>query len=108
MIFFTLVLLTFCAGALAELLISRYGRTAESGEPDRVPVPAPVAAFLPSYVEGFLVPDGLRYHAGHTWVQRERRNGARVGLDDFAAKLAGNIDGIELPKPDQWFRQGQP
>jgi glycine cleavage system H protein len=31
----------------------------------------------------------------------------RVGIDDFAAKLAGNVETIELPERGQWIRQGQ-
>ena len=65
------------------------------------------ADFSPAYVEGFLVVEGLRYHSGHTWVQREQLNTARVGVDEFGAKLAGHLDTIELPEPGQWFRQGQ-
>ena len=58
-------------------------------------------------VAGFLAPDSLRYHAGHAWLQRERRNIARTGADEFAAALAGDISKIDLPKPGQWVRQGQ-
>jgi glycine cleavage system H protein len=66
---------------------------------------APVSQ--PDRVAGFLAPDSLRYHAGHAWLQRERRNIARAGADEFAAALAGDISKIELPKPGQWVRQGQ-
>ncbi|MFB3829641.1 MAG: glycine cleavage system protein H [Bryobacteraceae bacterium] len=73
--------------------------------------PAPAAAVSPalgpSYVEGFLVPEQMAYHPGHTWALRERRNLVRVGMDEFAAALAGKIDKIDLPKPGQWIRQGQ-
>jgi glycine cleavage system H protein len=61
----------------------------------------------PLYVEGFMVAEGVRYHPGHTWLARERQHLARVGADEFAAKLAGKIQRIELPKPGQWIRQGQ-
>jgi len=61
----------------------------------------------PSYVEGFLVPEQLSYHPGHSWAVRERRNLVRVGIDDFAAALAGHVERIELPKAGQWIRQGQ-
>ncbi len=61
----------------------------------------------PSYVEGFLVPEHLSYHPGHSWAFRERRNLMRVGVDEFAAALAGHIERIDLPKPGQWIRQGQ-
>src|SRR5690242_233713 len=61
----------------------------------------------PSYVEGFLVPEQLCYHPGHSWALRERRNLVRVGVDEFAAALAGHVEKIELPRPGQWVRQGQ-
>ena len=31
------------------------------------------------YVNGFLVPDTLSYHSGHSWLLRERKNVMRVG-----------------------------
>jgi glycine cleavage system H protein len=58
-------------------------------------------------LSGFHVPATLRYHAGHTWLLRERKNVERVGADEFAAVLAGPVDRIELPKPGHWVRQGQ-
>jgi glycine cleavage system H lipoate-binding protein len=59
------------------------------------------------YIEGFLAPDNVRYHPGHTWLARERKNLVRVGADEFAAVLAGPVSKIELPKPGHWVRQGQ-
>ena len=94
-----LVLVTFLVFALVDWALNRH----------KVPVairaakPAPVTNF----VDGFLVPEGLRYHSGHTWLVRERPHLARVGADEFAAKLAGHIEKLELPKPGQWIRQGQ-
>ena len=58
-------------------------------------------------LSGFHVPANLRYHPGHTWLMRERKNVERVGADEFAAILAGPVDRIELPKPGHWVRQGQ-
>jgi glycine cleavage system H protein len=59
------------------------------------------------YVDGFLVPESVSYHNGHSWLVRERQNVVRVGADEFAAALMGKIEKIELPKPGQWIRQGQ-
>lgn len=80
----------------------------------RVPVLAAVseseaqtAAAPDDILSGFHVPANLRYHPGHTWLMRERKNVERVGADEFAAILAGPIDRIELPKPGHWVRQGQ-
>src|SRR3974377_1825264 len=61
----------------------------------------------PSLVGGFSVPENLRYHPGHTWALSESPALVRVGMDDFATKLAGKIQSIPLPKRGQWIRQGQ-
>ncbi len=60
-----------------------------------------------NYVGGFLVPENVSYHSGHSWLVRERQNAVRVGADEFAAALLGKVEKIELPKPGQWIRQGQ-
>jgi glycine cleavage system H lipoate-binding protein len=65
------------------------------------------ARLAPSLVGGFQVPDNLRYHPGHTWALSESPSLVRVGLDDFASKLAGKIENIALPQRGQWIRQGQ-
>ena len=62
---------------------------------------------LPTIVSGFELPENRRYHQGHTWALQESPTLARVGIDDFAARLAGKIDEIILPKRGQWIRQGQ-
>ena len=95
-----LVLITFLGFALVDYFLNRH----------KVPVPKAVLDLerpTTTYIDGFLVPEGLRYHPGHTWLVRERPHFARVGVDEFAAKLAGNIEKLELPKPGQWIRQGQ-
>jgi len=61
----------------------------------------------PSLVAGFHVPEKLRYHPGHTWALSESPVLVRVGMDDFASKLAGKVEGITLPQRGQWIRQGQ-
>jgi glycine cleavage system H protein len=66
---------------------------------------APAAAG--EFVTGFHTPDNLAYHPGHSWLMQERKNMVRMGADEFAAALAGNVEKIELPKPGQWVRQGQ-
>jgi len=97
-----LVLITFLVLAVFDYVLNRGKVQAKQ------PAFAPVRPALePAYVEGFLVPEAVRYHPGHTWLTRERQHLARVGADEFAAKLAGNIEKIELPKPGQWIRQGQ-
>ena len=58
-------------------------------------------------IAGFEAPEDLRYHAGHTWLMHERKNVNRVGADQFAATVLGDIQTVELPKPGHWIRQGQ-
>jgi len=68
---------------------------------------AAAARQLPAIVSGFELPENRRYHQGHTWALQESPTLARVGIDDFGARLAGKIDQIILPKRGQWIRQGQ-
>ena len=68
---------------------------------------AEVPRLQPALVGGFEVPENLRYHPGHTWALSESPNLVRVGMDDFASKLAGKVDSINLPQRGQWIRQGQ-
>jgi glycine cleavage system H lipoate-binding protein len=60
-----------------------------------------------SMVGGFKVPAHLSYHPGHTWAVKESRQVVRVGLDDFAARLVGHLDQIQLPARGRWLRQGE-
>src|SRR5579885_1541602 len=60
-----------------------------------------------AWVDGFALPSRMQYHAGHAWALGERRGVHRVGADEFAAKLAGAVDAIELPQAGRWLRQGQ-
>ncbi len=60
----------------------------------------------PALVGGFEVPANLRYHPGHTWALSESPTLVRVGMDDFASKLAGKVESITLPQRGQWIRQG--
>lgn len=99
-----LVLVTF-----AVLVTIDYVRK-EKKAPTEVPVPSTSTVnprLLASYVSSFALPENLRYHPGHTWALQESPSLIRVGLDDFAAHLAGDIDAIRLPKRGQWIRQGQ-
>jgi glycine cleavage system H lipoate-binding protein len=98
-----LVLCTFAVFLTIDAILSRK----KTEQMIAAPEPVLAAEFDAEYVDGFHVPAGFQYHPGHAWAQRERRNVIRVGVDEFAAKLAGRIDQIELPKPGHWIRQGQ-
>ncbi|MBI5419917.1 MAG: glycine cleavage system protein H [Deltaproteobacteria bacterium] len=51
----------------------------------------------PENITRFRVPEGLFYHQGHSWLRPEPGSIGVVGLDDFAQKLVGRMDSIELP-----------
>ena len=99
-----LVLATFLTFILLDYLLSR--RQAVQPAAQEAPRKQPVA-LQPRYVDGFLVPEDLHYHPGHSWLQRERKHLARVGVDEFAAALMGPLAKVELPRPGHWVRQGQ-
>ena len=48
-------------------------------------------------IKGFKVPMGYYFHNGHTWVRIESGGYMRVGMDDFAMKLLGKPDALDLP-----------
>jgi glycine cleavage system H protein len=99
-----LVLATFLVFIVLDYALNRRKavNTATALAPKAVP-----AMLGGDYVDGFLVPSGVSYHSGHTWLVRERKNVVRMGADEFAAALVGKIENVELPKPGQWIRQGQ-
>lgn len=61
---------------------------------------------ISSLSEWFHLPEGLYYHLGHTWALPEDKNLVKVGMDDFAQKLVGKIEGISLPTPGSIISQG--
>jgi glycine cleavage system H protein len=61
----------------------------------------------PSYAAGFQVQPEMSYHPGHAWALIEGPGRARIGIDDFAAKLIGEVDGIDLPHLGDQIIQGQ-
>ena len=48
-------------------------------------------------VKGFDVPMGYYFHNGHAWARIESGGYIRVGLDDFALKVLGEADALDLP-----------
>ena len=57
---------------------------------------------------GCEMPSNLFYYRGHSWVRSEKDDSVRVGIDDLAAHLIGNVDTVEMPKPGEKLRQGKP
>jgi glycine cleavage system H lipoate-binding protein len=103
-----LVLATFIAFLLIDHFFSKKPVMQVAAQP-AVPKIAATAEprFVPTLVGGFRVPENLRYHPGHTWALSESPSLVRIGIDDFATKLVGKIDSINLPQRGTWVRQGQ-
>lgn len=100
-----LVLLTFVTFLLIDHFYSR--KRAVVQPVLQVAKREAASRLAPSLVGGFRVPENLRYHPGHTWALSESPSLVRVGMDEFASKLAGKIEGVTLPQRGQWIRQGQ-
>jgi glycine cleavage system H lipoate-binding protein len=98
-----LVLATFVAFITVDVVLHREKYRFRVAEPtaDRVkPSGAPVVA-------GVTLPEGLSYHPGHAWALDTGNGRIRVGLDEFAAKLLGKIEKLDIPQRGRWFRQGE-
>jgi glycine cleavage system H lipoate-binding protein len=57
-------------------------------------------------VKGFSVPMDYYFHDGHTWARIESGGYIRIGLDDFALKLLGKADALDLPLVGKELDQG--
>jgi glycine cleavage system H lipoate-binding protein len=58
-------------------------------------------------VKGFDVPMDYYFHGGHTWARIESGGTIRIGLDDFALKLLGRADALDLPLMGKTLDQGK-
>ena len=57
----------------------------------------------------FRMADGYGFHQGHAWAVAAESDGVvTVGLDDFAARLLGEPDALELPPVGAAVREGEP
>ncbi len=66
-----------------------------------------IAAPVMLKLKGLEIPHGYAFHPGHTWLNDEGHQNARIGLDAFAANLVGQIDSIDFAEMNRWVRQGQ-
>ena len=60
-----------------------------------------------SLVDWFNLADNYYYHQGHSWLSREQEGRVRVGIDDFAQKLLGPPQKVELPQIGSQVKQGE-
>ncbi|MBF0233998.1 MAG: glycine cleavage system protein H [Desulfamplus sp.] len=66
------------------------------------------AAVAMHNVKGFNVPQGYYFHNGHTWAVIENGGYIKVGLDDFALKLLGEADALDLPMTGMELNRNRP
>ncbi|RLB04780.1 MAG: glycine cleavage system protein H [Deltaproteobacteria bacterium] len=62
---------------------------------------------IPSLTQWFQLPEGLYYHQGHSWVMPQGADLVKVGVDDFAQKLVGRPNKIDLPQVGSRIEQGE-
>jgi glycine cleavage system H lipoate-binding protein len=102
-----LVLFTFVTFLAIDYFLSRKKAPVFAAQHRPVRKEAELPRLLPNMVNGFQVPENVRFHPGHTWALSESPNLVRVGIDDFASKLIGKVEAVSLPQRGQWIRQGQ-
>jgi glycine cleavage system H lipoate-binding protein len=66
---------------------------------------APAAAQVPA--DRFLLPKGYFISKAHTWVELTFAGDARIGVDDFAQKVIGTIERIEVAPLGSEIKKGQ-
>jgi glycine cleavage system H protein len=57
-------------------------------------------------IQGYNMPDELRYEENHFWV-KEEGDLLVMGMDDFAQKMAGEIVYVQLPEEGKSLRVGK-
>lgn len=55
----------------------------------------------------FSIPGGVFISPGHCWISVEQDGTVKTGIDDFAIKLVGHVDDIEMPNPGMPVKKGQ-
>ncbi len=56
----------------------------------------------------FSIPGGVFISDGHCWVSLNDDGTAKIGIDDFAKKMIGDIDDLDLPNLGRTIRKGEP
>jgi glycine cleavage system H lipoate-binding protein len=101
------VVVTFAAFIALDYLLNREKYAVEAEQAERPPVRASARPFEPVFVNGVMMLPTLRYHPGHAWANTEGAATARVGIDDFAARIVAPVSQIDLPPVGRWIRQGE-
>jgi len=56
----------------------------------------------------FSIPGGVFISDSHCWLSLNEDGTAKVGMDDFAKKMIGRIDGLDLPNLGRKINKGEP
>lgn len=73
-----------------------------------------LAGWLHRRVRGLGAADGIAwkrsgyYAPGHTWIESLSGQAIRVGFDDLAQRILGQVTAITLPAPGATLKEGQP
>lgn len=87
------------------VLTITYFRGRAEAVPARVALPPPRPQTRREL--GLEIPVNYCFHPAHTWVVREGRESARVGVDSFTTQLLDKVDAIVVTAEQRWVRQGQ-
>jgi glycine cleavage system H lipoate-binding protein len=60
---------------------------------------------MPSFSQWFQLPEGFYYHQGHSWAIPQGGL-VKVGVDDFAQKMIGPINTVDVPPVGSSMEQG--
>ena len=90
------------------LLFVPFWRYVQGGTPATAPVADAARRMTEDIVEWFRMARDVVFHPGHAWVRVLQPGMALVGCDDFAQKLVGNVQRIDLPSEGDEVRQGEP
>jgi glycine cleavage system H protein len=104
-----MVVLLFIATVATCILVdyALRGRRVLSSADQQELAPASVP-LQPHGVANLRAPESTFFHPGHTWLAAEGDGYVRVGMDDFAQRLAGGIDELDPPEVGRSVRQGSP
>ncbi|MDD5544911.1 MAG: glycine cleavage system protein H [Acidobacteriia bacterium] len=101
------VVLTIIVFLLIDYAVQRFqARSAAAQPPQGTPEQSQPTILLSP--DSIVVPSTLLFHRGHTWLKFMTSMQARAGLDDFAQKVFGQIEGLQFPRVGEHISQGHP
>lgn len=90
------------------VLLVPFWKWLSTGGREYLPRLAQVDRGRPARSAWFRMRRDAHYHPGHAWASGGQDDTFRVGVDDFAQRLLGTIDAIQVPQPGSRVEQGRP